>query len=101
MDRFPGRLRRLRRAAHRFRLLRDDPGRIGGPDGQLRRRAMEWFEGFLVKYPELALFLVISLGAWLGSIKFGGFGLGPVTGSLFAGVLVGQFAHVPVSGMAK
>ena len=29
------------------------------------------------------------------------FSLGPVTGALFAGLFVGQFAHVPVSGMTK
>ncbi|WP_198371033.1 aspartate-alanine antiporter [Roseomonas rosulenta] len=62
---------------------------------------MAWLEAFLVKYPELALFLVIAIGYAIGRLKFGGFGLGPVTGSLFAGILVGQFAHVPVSGMAK
>lgn len=62
---------------------------------------MAWFEDFLVRYPELTLFLVISIGYAIGRVQFGGFSLGPVTGSLFAGVMVGQFAHVPVSGMAK
>ena len=62
---------------------------------------MAWFEEFLVRYPELTLFLVISIGYAIGRVQFGGFSLGPVTGSLFAGVMVGQFAHVPVSGMAK
>ena len=33
--------------------------------------------------------------------KVGVFSLGPVTGALFAGLFVGQFAHVPVSGMTK
>src|SRR5690242_14432843 len=62
---------------------------------------MGWLHDFLVKYPELTLFLVISIGYFIGSLKFRGFGLGPVTGSLFAGILVGQFAHVPVSAMTK
>ncbi len=62
---------------------------------------MEWMQSFLVRYPELALFLVIGLGYWIGGFKFRGFGLGPVTGSLFAGIVVGQVAHVPVSGMTK
>jgi putative transport protein len=62
---------------------------------------LDWLEQFLVRYPELALFLVIAAGYWIGSFKFGAFSLGPVTGSLFAGILVGQFAHVPVSGMTK
>ncbi len=62
---------------------------------------MLWVEQFLVKYPELAVFLAISIGYLIGTVKFRGFGLGPVTGSLFAGILIGQFAHVPVAGMAK
>ena len=62
---------------------------------------LAWFQDFLIRYPELALFLVISAGYWIGSFKIAGFGLGPVTGSLFAGILVGQFAHVPVSAMTK
>ena len=60
-----------------------------------------WLEQFLVRYPELALFLVIAAGYWIGSFKIGAFSLGPVTGALFAGLLVGNFAHVPVSGMTK
>jgi putative transport protein len=62
---------------------------------------MAWLQQFLVRYPELALFLVISVGYWIGSFKIGAFSLGPVTGSLFAGLAVGDFAHVPVSGMTK
>jgi len=62
---------------------------------------LAWLEQFLVRYPELALFLVIALGYRIGSVKLGGFSLGPVTGSLFAGLIVGQFAHIPVSGMTK
>jgi putative transport protein len=62
---------------------------------------LTWLEQFLVRYPELALFLVIAAGYWIGSFRIGSFSLGPVTGSLFAGLLVGDFAHVPVSGMTK
>lgn len=62
---------------------------------------MAWVEAFLVKYPELTLFLVIGIGYWIGSLKLGPLKLGPVTGSLFAGIAVGQVAHVPVSGTAK
>src|SRR5215469_13717897 len=60
-----------------------------------------WLEQFLIRYPELALFLVIAAGYWIGSFKIGAFSLGPVTGALFAGLFVGQFAHVPVSSMTK
>ena len=62
---------------------------------------MDWFAGFLVKYPELAVFLAIALGYLGGGIKFGSFSFGPVTGSLLAGLLIGQVADVPVSAMAK
>jgi putative transport protein len=62
---------------------------------------LTWLQEFLVRYPELALFLVIAAGYWIGSFKIGTFSLGPVTGALFAGLLVGDFAHVPVSSMTK
>src|ERR1700759_1098198 len=58
-------------------------------------------EPFLIRYPELALFLVIAGGYWIGSFKIGAFSLGPVTGALFAGLAVGDFAHVPGSSMTK
>ena len=32
-----------------------------------------WLEQFLVRYPELALFLVIAAGYWIGSFKIGAF----------------------------
>src|SRR3954469_20916383 len=62
---------------------------------------LAWLEQFLVRYPELALFLGIAAGYWIGGFKVGAFSLGPVTGALFAGLLIGQFAHVPVSAMTK
>jgi putative transport protein len=62
---------------------------------------LTWLQEFLVRYPELALFLVIAAGYWIGSFKIGTFSFGPVTGALFAGLLVGDFAHVPVSSMTK
>ena len=62
---------------------------------------LSWLEQFIVRYPELALFLVIAAGYWIGSFRIGAFSLGPVTGALFAGLAVGDFAHVPVSSMTK
>src|SRR5262249_58728152 len=62
---------------------------------------LAWLEQFLVRYPELTLFLVIAIGYWIGGFKIGAFSLGPVTGALFAGLFVGQFADVPVSAMTK
>ena len=40
--------------------------------------------------PELAIFLTLALGFWLGNMKVGSFSLGVVTSTLLAGVLVGQ-----------
>ena len=62
---------------------------------------MEWFAEALKKYPELAVFLVVGVGYWIGGFKFRGFGLGPVTGSLMAGVLLGYFFPVAIPGAAK
>ncbi|MCO5064987.1 MAG: aspartate-alanine antiporter [Rhizobiaceae bacterium] len=62
---------------------------------------LPWLEQFLVRYPELALYLAIAIGYLIGAKKFGTFSLGPVTGSLFAGILIGQFAEVPVSATTK
>jgi putative transport protein len=42
------------------------------------------------EYPELAIFLTLALGFWIGNLKFGLFSLGVVTSTLLAGVLVGQ-----------
>lgn len=62
---------------------------------------MAWLAAAFEKYPELAVFFVVGLGYWIGGYKIRGFGLGPVTGSLIVGVLVGYFFKVPVSSMAK
>ena len=55
----------------------------------------------MIKSPELAVFLAIGVGYWIGKFKYKGVGLGPVTGSLIAGLVVGYFYHVPVSDTAK
>lgn len=62
---------------------------------------MEWLAGLFARNPELPVFLAIGLGYWIGSWKIRGVGIGPVTGSLLAGVLVGYFWHVPTSDTAK
>src|SRR6201987_1998066 len=62
---------------------------------------LTFLEQFLVRYPELALFLVIAAGYWIGSFRIGTFSLGPGTGALSAGLLVGDSPHVPVSSMTK
>ncbi len=62
---------------------------------------MDWLTPFFEKNPEIPVFLAIGLGYWIGKFKIRGVGFGPVTGSLLAGVLLGNFWHVPVSDTAK
>jgi putative transport protein len=62
---------------------------------------MEWFGHLFEKYPEMAVYLAIGLGYLIGALKYRGAGIGAVTGSLLAGVLVGNFFHVAVSDTAK
>src|SRR5213595_3927790 len=40
--------------------------------------------------PELAIFLTLALGFFIGRLRIGTFSLGTVVGTLLAGVLVGQ-----------
>ena len=49
-----------------------------------------WFATTLRQYPEIAIFLVLALGYYFGKFTFKGIGLGSVTATLLAGVLVGQ-----------
>ena len=51
---------------------------------------MSWFVAALRNNPELAIFLTLALGFFLGRLKLGSFSLGTVVGTLLAGVLVGQ-----------
>lgn len=51
---------------------------------------MEWITKALHASPELAMFLVVALGYWIGNIKFGKFSLGTVTAALIVGLVVGQ-----------
>lgn len=55
----------------------------------------------LMGYPELTVFATIAVGYMIGNINLGSFSFGPVAGSLFAGLLIGQFAEVPIAPMAK
>src|SRR4051812_16612210 len=62
---------------------------------------VEWLAPFMIRNPEVAVFLAIGLGYWIGSWKIRGVGIGPVTGALLAGVLIGYFWKIPVSDTAK
>lgn len=62
---------------------------------------MDWLQQVFTRYPEMAVYLSLGIGYWIGNRKLGGFSLGGATGSLLAGLVIGAFFHVPVSGMAK
>ncbi len=59
-----------------------------------------WLVQTLRSYPEIAIFLALGLGFWLGKLRFGKFSLGVVTSTLLAGVLVGQL-EISISGNVK
>jgi putative transport protein len=50
----------------------------------------EWFAHTLRMYPEIAIFLALGLGYYFGKFTFKGIGLGSVTATLLAGVIIGQ-----------
>jgi len=52
---------------------------------------MEWIHQILTKSPEIALFLSLAVGYFIGQINFGKFQLGGVGGSLLAAVVISQF----------
>jgi len=51
-----------------------------------------WLVETLRTNPEIAIFLTLGLGFWVGKMKIGTFSLGVVTSTLLAGVLVGQLS---------
>jgi putative transport protein len=50
----------------------------------------DWLFATLKQYPELAIFLTLAIGYYFGKFTFKGIGLGAVTATLLAGVLIGQ-----------
>jgi putative transport protein len=51
---------------------------------------VDWLFATLKQYPEIAIFLTLGLGYYFGKFTFKGIGLGAVTATLLAGVLIGQ-----------
>ena len=49
-----------------------------------------WLFQQLKTYPEIAIFLTLGLGYYFGKFTFKGIGLGAVTATLLAGVVIGQ-----------
>jgi putative transport protein len=61
---------------------------------------IDWFVNTLRSYPEIAIFLSLALGYYFGSFTYKGLGLGAVTATLIAAVLIGQLG-ITVSGPLK
>src|SRR5436190_20924360 len=51
---------------------------------------INWFFTTLKTYPEIAIFLALAIGYYFGKFTFKGIGLGSVTATLIAAVVIGQ-----------
>src|SRR5580693_243438 len=61
---------------------------------------IEWFFQTLKQYPEIAIFISLALGYYFGSFTYKGLGLGAVTATLIAAVIIGQLG-ITVAGPLK
>src|SRR5579863_8161982 len=61
---------------------------------------IQWFFQTLKSYPEIAVFLSLALGYYFGSFTYKGLGLGAVTATLIAAVIIGQLG-ITVTGPLK
>jgi putative transport protein len=61
---------------------------------------IDWFVHTLKSYPEIAIFLSLGLGYYFGSFTYKGLGLGAVTATLIAAVIIGQLG-ITVTGPLK
>jgi putative transport protein len=61
---------------------------------------IDWFVQTLRTYPEIAIFLSLALGYYFGSFTYKGLGLGAVTATLIAAVIIGQL-DIKITGPLK
>ena len=61
---------------------------------------IDWFVQTLRSYPEIAIFLSLAAGYYFGSFTYKGLGLGAVTATLIAAVIIGQLG-ITISGPLK
>jgi len=61
---------------------------------------IDWFVQSLRNYPEIAIFLSLALGYYFGSFTYKGLGLGAVTATLVAAVIIGQL-EIKITGPLK
>lgn len=62
---------------------------------------MEWFIHTLRTYPEIAIFLSLGIGYWVGDKSFKGLSLGAVTATLIAALIVGSIGGIDISANVK
>src|ERR1700758_2894003 len=61
---------------------------------------ISWFVQTLRTYPEIAILLSLALGYYFGSFTYKGLGLGAVTATLIAAVIIGQIG-ITITGPLK
>src|SRR5918993_5156525 len=61
---------------------------------------IDWFVSTLKSYPEIAIFLALGIGYYVGSFTYKGLGLGAVTATLIAAVIIGQIG-ITITGPLK
>jgi putative transport protein len=62
--------------------------------------ALHWLKSAFTGHPELAIFLTMALGSFVGRLHYKSVKLGAVTGTLLAGVVVGQL-HITIPDLVK
>jgi putative transport protein len=62
---------------------------------------MDWIKHALQDHPEIALFLALAAGYWVGRLRIKSFKLGAVVGCLLTGVAVGQLSIVVPSVLGR
>lgn len=65
-----------------------------------KESVLNWLIETLRAHPELAIFVALAIGFWIGPKKIGGFNLGNVTATLLAAVAIGQLG-IEVPGPIK
>jgi putative transport protein len=61
---------------------------------------VDWLFATLRAYPEIAIFLSLGIGYYIGKFTFRGIGLGSVTATLLAAVVIGQIG-ITIAGPLK
>src|SRR5215831_15702012 len=61
---------------------------------------IDWFFQTLKQYPEIAVFISLAIGYYVGGFSYKGLGLGAVTATLIAAVIIGQIG-ITITGPLK